>query len=477
MATPLRMPNRDGFVNRLLRTTDGRGRMAAGTFDIDELVDGQRFGRFNLGLLVWSFLAMFTDGFEISSLGLAAPHVIRDWHVTAAQLAPVLSASLFGIMIGGPLFGWLGDRHGRRVAIITGCLIFGLTTLAVVATSNLGQVMVLRFLTGIGMGGLMPNTVALNSESSPKRLRARLIILMFMGITTGSAAPGLVAAFVVPAHGWKSLFVLGGVVPLAVGIGLIFALPESVKYLALRGGRQAALVRTLRRMRPDRTIPDDAVFTLATNARPVAGAGMKPIFTGGLGPITLLLWLVFATALMANYFLNSWMPLLFEAKGLSSANAALVSTMYHIGATVGGLAMSFVLDRFGFLAIALMLALAAPAILSMGVAGVPPLLLALFVGLSGFCVLGAQFGANAAAGLIYPTAYRAKGAGLAFAVGRFGSVLGPLVGGALIALKLSLPAMLLVVSAPMLLGALAALLLAGLSRRRFGGLRLDDAAV
>lgn len=451
--------------------------MAARTFDVDELVDGQRFGRFNLSLLVWSFLAMFTDGFEISSLGLATPHIIREWHVGPAALAPVLSASLAGIMIGAPLFGWLGDRHGRRFAIISGCLIFGLTTLAVVATSSLGQIMVLRFLTGIGMGGLMPNTVALNSELSPRRLRARLIILMFMGITMGSASPGLVAAFVVPAHGWKSLFVLGGAVPLIVGAGLIFGLPESVKYLALRGDRQPALAATLRRMRRDLTIPDDAQFTLAASARPVAGAGLKPIFSGGLAPITLLLWLVFATALMANYFLNSWMPLLFEAKGLSSADAALVSTMYHLGATVGGLAMSFVLDRFGFLVIAAMLALAAPAILSMGVAGVPPTLLALFVGLSGFCVLGAQFGVNAAAGLIYPTAARARGAGLAFAVGRFGSVLGPLVGGALIAMKLALPAMLLVVAAPMLLGAAAALVLARLSRRRFGSLRLDDAAV
>jgi len=448
--------------------------MQAREIDVDTVVDGQKFGRFNLGLLVWSFLAMFTDGFEISSLGLAAPHIIREWHVPAAALGPTLSASLVGILVGAPLFGHLGDRYGRRFAIILGCLVFGVTTLAVVATSTTTQIMALRFLTGVGMGGLMPNTVALNSELSPRRLRARLIILMFMGITLGSAAPGFVAAFFVPTHGWKSLFVLGGLVPLAVGVALIFALPESVKYLALRGDRRSQLIATLRRMRPDLSIPDDAEFAVARSDRPAEKAGLRPIFSGGLLPITLLLWLCFATALMANYFLNSWMPLLFEAKGIDPADAALVATMYHIGATVGGLAMSFVLDRFGFLAIAAMLALAAPAIMTIGLPGVPTPLLAVFVGLSGFCVLGAQFGANAASGLIYPTAYRAKGAGLAFAVGRFGSVLGPLVGAAMLAMKLALPAMLVVVAAPMLVGAVAALTLAQISRRRFGGLRISE---
>lgn len=446
------------------------------TFDVDTLVDEQKFDRFNLGLLVWSFLAMFTDGFEISSLGLATPHIVRDWHVAPAALGPVASASLFGILLGAPLFGWLGDRYGRRFAIISGCLIFGLTTLAVVGTTSLGQIMVLRFLTGIGMGGLMPNTVALNSELSPRRLRARLIILMFMGITLGSASPGFVAAFVVPAYGWKSLFLLGGLVPLLVAVGLIFVLPESIKYLALRPRRRTALLATARRMRRDLNIPEDATFVMSSAAAPAPGAGIRPIFSGGLLPITLLLWLCFATALMANYFLNSWMPLLFEAKGIAPEEAALVSTAYHLGATLGGLGMSFVLDRFGFLIIALMLALAAPAIMAIGVTGVPPMVLAIFVGLAGFCVLGAQFGANAAAGLIYPTAYRAKGAGLAFAIGRFGSILGPLVGAALIAMKLALPAMLMVVAAPMLVGAAAALILARLTVRRFGSLKLDDAA-
>jgi AAHS family 4-hydroxybenzoate transporter-like MFS transporter len=443
--------------------------------NVDVLVDEQKFDRFNLSLLVWSFLAMFADGFEISSMGLAAPHIMREWGVAPGALGPVLTMSLVGILIGAPLFGYVGDRFGRRSAVILGCLVFGSTTLAVMAAENLTQVAVLRLLTGIGMGGLMPNAVSLNSELSPKRLRARLVILMFMGITLGSSGPGFASAWLVPEHGWKILFLLGGVVPLVIGAGLFFALPESVKFLATRRERRPELIRTLRRMRRDLVIPDDAVFVAPPPAP--GGFGIAPVFARGLAAITPLLWLCFATTMLANYFLNSWMPILFEAKGIRPEDAALAATMYHFGALAGGLAMSWLLDRFGFLAIAVLLALGAPAMLAIGIEGSSPLVLAGLSAFLGFCILGAQFGTNAAAGLIYPTASRSVGVGLAFGVGRFGSVLGPILGAALIGRDMPLFLLLLTISGPILIGALAALLLARLSHRRFGGWKLDETPV
>ena len=445
----------------------------APSYDVDALVDGQGFRAFNLSLLVWSFLAMFTDGFEISALGLAAPHIAREWGVAPGAMGPMMSASLIGILIGAPLFGYIGDRYGRRPAIILGCLSFGLTTLAVTLATSVAQITLLRLITGIGMGGLMPNAIALNSEMAPRRLRARLVILMFMGITLGGAVPGLVAAGLVPAHGWKMLFLVGGAVPLVVSVGLVLALPESVKYLALRPERRGALLRTLRRMRPDLALADDSRFA-APPAPAKASAPVRTIFTGGLAAITLLLWLSFATTLLANYFLNSWMPILFEAKGLSPESAALTTSMYHVGAVLGGLTMSFLLDRWGFLAVAAMLVLAAPAMLLVGTPGVSPGMLAFLVALAGFCVLGAQFGNNAAAGLIYPTPARSQGVGLAFAVGRVGSILGPMIGAVLIGWHLPLIALLGVMSATLVLGAAAALVLARLGRRRFGGWSLDE---
>jgi AAHS family 4-hydroxybenzoate transporter-like MFS transporter len=440
--------------------------------DVDTLVDGQQFRGFNLALLIWSFLATLSDGFELSALGFAVPHISEEWHVAPGDMGWMLSASLFGMFFGAPLFGAIGDRYGRRPAIVIGCLAFGITTLAIAGAHSIGQITVLRFIAGLGMGGLLPNTIALSSELSPRRLRARLVILMFMGITLGSSLPGLIAAWVVPAHGWQAIFVIGGVGATLIGILLAFALPESVKLLAMREGRREELLRTLRRMRPDVALGDDVTLTLVT-ARPHQ-ASARALFAGGLAPFTLLIWVCFATTLMANFFLANWLPQLFKQMGVSAEDAALTATMYHFGATLGGLAMSLILDRIGFLAIGSLLLVAVPAMVGIGAPGLSPVMLGLLVAFAGFCVLGAQFGSNAAAGLIYPTGCRSRGLGLAFGIGRVGSVLGPLLGAHLIGSSLPVTTMLAAMAAPVLLGALAALVLAVLSRRKIASWGLDE---
>ncbi|MGH8261443.1 MAG: MFS transporter, partial [Steroidobacteraceae bacterium] len=159
-------------------------------FAIDRLVDEQRIRWFNVSLLIWSFLAMFADGYDIGALSFAQPALQVLWHVPKAAFGPASSASLFGILLGAPVLGLIGDRYGRKPAIILGSAIYGLSSLAVIGTHDLNQVIALRFITGIGLGGIMPNTIALNSELAPKRLRATLITLMFVGITLGSSVPG-----------------------------------------------------------------------------------------------------------------------------------------------------------------------------------------------------------------------------------------------------------------------------------------------
>lgn len=444
------------------------------TIQIEKLVDEQRFGRFNLSLLFWSFLAMFADGFDIAALASAAPQLARSWQISPQEFGPALSASLFGVLFGAPLLGYLGDRHGRRTAIITGCVIYGLGTLITVWATDLTQVIVLRFITGIGVGGLMPNTIALTSELSPKHLRATLVVLMFTGITTGSGAPGSIQAYLVPEYGWRIMFWIGGLAPLAIAACLLFKLPESVKYLALQPRRRAELLATLRRMRPDLSIAEDAEFVIAP-APQVGGSGLREIYRGGLALITPLLWLCFATALMANFFLNSWLPLIFENNGLTPKEAGIATSLYHYGGTVGGILVSLVLGRYGFVVITLLFLLAGPAIAAIGLPDLSYLMMVSIVAIAGFCVLGAQFGNNAASGLIYPTAFRSRGVGWALGIGRFGSICGPLVGGALIGRNMPLPQLFLLAAIPMVVGVVAALLLARLSYLRLGGTHLDDA--
>jgi AAHS family 4-hydroxybenzoate transporter-like MFS transporter len=443
------------------------------TISIDDLVDEQKFGWFNINLLFWSFLAMFADGFDISALSFAAPELVREWHLDAASLGPAFSASLFGILFGAPLLGYFGDRYGRKTAIISGCLIYGICTLALVFTGNLHQVIVLRFITGIGIGGLMPNTIALNAELSPKRLRATLTVLMFTGITLGGACPSMVAAWLIPQFGWQVMFVVGGAVPLLTALCILYALPESVKYLAQFPEKHHKLLRVARLMRRDLVLDEDTVIALP----PVVhhgGTGIRDIFANGLALITPLLWVCFGMALMANYFLGSWMPILFESNGVAPDQAALASGFYHVGGTLGGILMSILLDRFGFVVIGILFLLACPAIAFVGHHEHSFMMLTLATTLSGISVLGAQFGNNASAGLIYPTSFRSKGVGWALAIARFGSILGPLLGGWLISMHMSMQNLFIIAAVPMLIGAIAALILTGLCYKRFGKLQLDD---
>ncbi len=441
--------------------------------NLEELVDGQKFGRFNLNLLVWSFLAKLADGFDLAGLASAAPELARTWHGAPKAFAPALSASLFGILFGAPLLGHAGDRFGRKTLIITGCVIFSLGTLATVSATNLDQIVALRVLTGMGIGGLMPNIIALNVEVAPKRLRATLVVLMFTGITAGAGIPGLIQALLIPHHGWQVMFWIGGIAPLIVAVCLLFALPESAKFLAFKPDRRAEFLTSVRRLRRDLAIPDNAQF-VGTPAAQENGLSMEAIFSGSFAWITPLLWVCFASALMANFFVNSWLPLIFEGSGLTAKQSGIATSLYHSGGTIGGLLVSLVLGRFGFTVIALLFLFAALAIAAIGLPGLSYIAMVSAVALAGFCTLGAQFGNNAASGLLYPTASRSGGIGWALGIGRFGSIAGPLVGGLLLGMSVLPRQFFILAAVPMVAGLIASVCVAKLCYQRLGGVHLDE---
>lgn len=448
----------------------------ATSYHVNDFVDGQRITGFNVKLLIWSFLTMFADGFDLNSLGFAAPELTRMWGVERSAMGPVLSANLLGIFFGAPLLGWLGDRHGRRPLIIFGTLLYGIMTLLMAYSTTMEQMMLLRFVAGIGIGGIMPNTISLNSELTPKRYRSALIVLMFMGITTGSTAVGLVATGFLAEHGWPIIFQVGGVLPLVVGLALVFTLPESLKLLAIRPGRRAELLATARRMRPDLAIADDAQFVNPAIVAESEGR-VTELFKGGLLWITPLLWTCFAIALMANFFLNNTLPLIYDNYGIDAQEAAITATMYHAGGILGGLLLSALLDRMGFSIVVIMFALALPAMMLLGMQSLGFTVLAGVSGIAGIAVLGAQFGNNAAAGLLYPTSIRGKGVGIALSVGRLGAILGPNVGALLLGMNLPMRTLFIVATLPVLIGLVASILLSWLCFRRFNSFQLDDIPV
>ena len=195
--------------------------------DVAELIDEQPLTAFSLAIVAFSFFIILWDGYDISAIAFSVPHIVRDWHITdRAVLGPVFSASLIGILFGSPLFGYAGDRIGRKIAIAGSCAVFGGFTLWAAWAHSLHQLFWLRALAGFGLGGLLPNLIALNGEYAPRRLRATLIIIMFCGITLGGALPALISVWLVPTHGWQIIFQIGGIVPLLTAVAVMLWLPE-----------------------------------------------------------------------------------------------------------------------------------------------------------------------------------------------------------------------------------------------------------
>jgi MFS transporter, AAHS family, 4-hydroxybenzoate transporter len=384
---------------------------------------------FHYGLMFWCVLLSLIDGYDIAAIAFAAPHLAREWHLAdRAALGPVFSASLIGILFGSALFGWIGDRYGRKVALISSNLLFGVFTLGAAWSTNLDQLFWLRLLAGLGIGGVIPNIVAINAESSPRRLRATVALIAVGFVPLGGAIPGLVAGTLVPTHGWQILFTLGGIVPILLGLIAIFTLPESIKFMALHESHRGKMESTIKAIDPSYVLPANAKFVIEDEQQ-FPGFNPAYLFRQGLWLITPLLWLLFALNLMGYFFLLSWTPTLMAVLKLPPSIGAMAGAMIQVGGTIGSLALARWFQRQQFLAIAIVFVIAVPVVASIGYAGLTSTTaLAIATFCAGFCVLGIQTGINVVGALVYPTSLRANGSGWELGIGRIGSIVGPLLG-------------------------------------------------
>jgi AAHS family 4-hydroxybenzoate transporter-like MFS transporter len=401
---------------------------------VSRLLDERGLSAFQIKLIAWSFFIVLIDGYDIAAIAFAAPSLAKEWALKPGALGPVFSASLIGILFGSAIFGWVGDRYGRKTALVGSNLLFGVFTLAAAYSSNLDQMFWLRLLAGLGIGGVIPNVVAINAESAPRKLRATLAIIAVGCVPLGGAIPGFVTAALVPQYGWQILFQIGGIVPIIIALVAMIGLPESIKYMALHESQRRKMESAIKAIRPDYQVPANAKFVIE-DEKQYPGFNPGYLFRDGLALITPLLWLLFALNLMGYFFLISWTPTLMTAVKLPPATAALAGAMLQVGGTVGALVLCWWLQRHRFLAIAIMFAIAVPVVGSIGFAGLTSkaaLLTATFF--AGFFVLGIQSGINVVGALIYPTSLRANGSGWELGIGRIGSIVGPIVGGLLIGL-------------------------------------------
>jgi MFS transporter, AAHS family, 4-hydroxybenzoate transporter len=398
--------------------------------DVANLIETQKPNWFRISIIVLACAIMAFEGYDMQVLAYAAPSIIKAWHVNKAIFGQVIGLGLFGYMLGATLLGHLGDRFGRKKLIITGCVAFGAFTFATGYATTLTALSALRFIAGVGLGISIPNTIALAVEYSSMLVRATAIGFMFIGYNIGGALGGPIAAKYVSTRGWPILFQVGGIAPLVLAAALIFLLPESIRFLALKHDQPDRVAAIVAKLAPHLTIAAGTQFILREESH--GGIPVKHLFTEGRAMVTSLLWLAFAMSLVGHYFLTSWLPTVLVGSGVSMARAVMAGAVFQIGGSCGNLIVTWFLDKRGIIAIAGAFAIATPLTVIIGFTGASDTLLMVTVFLAGACILGGQVGLNAVSGTVYPTYIRSTGTGWAFGVGRIGSIIGPVIGGYLI---------------------------------------------
>lgn len=413
--------------------------------DVSEAVDTARMGGLQITAFVLCAIVSMLDGFDTQSIAFVAPAIAESWGIAGNAFGPVFSAGLVGLMVGQVIFGLMSDRFGRRLVIITSTLLFGALTFATGLAQDWTSLLVLRFLAGIGLGGAIPNVMALTSEFAPKRYRATMIALVFAGFPLGAVLGGYLSIWIIPAYGWQGVFFAGGVAPIALGLLLAVMLPESPKFLATARDGQARLAKVMRRIAP--TAPEGAVFVIR---EPEIGAlPLFELFRNGRAAKTLTLWVIFFMSLLVIYFLLSWLPLLLKQRGLSLEGAISAAVALNLGGAVGGVILGRFVDRFDpFVVLASAYAIGAACVVAIGLTADQPGALAVVLIGAGFCSVGAQTALCAFTSSLYPTSMRSTGLGSALAIGRVGSVIGPVAGGALLAAGWSVESLFAAVAVP-----------------------------
>jgi MFS transporter, AAHS family, 4-hydroxybenzoate transporter len=438
------------------------------TIEISSLIDGRRLNGFNARIVLICWFIMFFEGYDLATLAVAGPALVKSWGVISmANMGYVFSAVLVATIFGTPLFGWIGDRFGRKNALVLACLGIGVFSLVTMFVTSLGQMFVVRLFTGLAIGGLAANTLALNAEFAPKRVRATLMIVMFTGITLGAAIPGAIGGAVIPAYGWQGLFFIGGVTPLLMAVVSLLFLPESIKFLVLRQKSAARIAEVLRGLNAELAVSSATRFIVADEK---ASKNLSPtlLFRDGLGGLTTLLWIINLFSVMSLYFLSFWLPTVM-AHTAFHADAPLFQTIFQVGGTVGGLAVARPVDKIGLQPVFYMFLIAIPFSCSIGFLTGSETVAMIDVALSGFFVLGLQFALNAAGALIYPTGLRSTGSAWSGTLGRLGSVAGPSVAGIMLSTGMSIETFYMTLIVPLGLGAIAAFFFARLYYRRFQG--------
>ena len=445
--------------------------MSTAPVSVGDLIDSSPIGSLQWRTVALCALVAIIDGFDTQAIAFVAPILTDQFDIADAAMGTVFSAALFGLMLGAFGFSALSDRVGRKPVIILSCAIMGSFALLTATATTANEFIAYRFLTGLGLGGAMPNINAITAEMVPVRRRAFLMTLMFIGFPLGAVFGGLASTQLIAAFGWQSVFVMGGLIPLLLCLVLALSLPESFRWLSASKPQDPRL--------------RDFVRTLAGSAEPAFPEpqstgrsqpgtaernSVAQLFVDGNTPKTLLLWVVFFSNLLLMYAVLTWLPTIMRNSGQSLDQAILSTVLFNLGGAIGGVLLALAVDRFGairMLTHAYLVTAILVAAIGATLGGGLGLTLSLIF-FAGMGVIGSQFGLNALTAGSYSTSARATGLGWALAVGRTGSIVGPIVIGVFL-LGIPLATLFYYATVPALVCVAALIALAWVVRRSSSG--------
>ena len=409
---------------------------AQNVIDVSTVIEKQKLSRFLVRLVLVSWIVTFFDGFDTNVIAFAAPYLAPRFHLNKMMMGNVFGATLFGAIFGAFLFGYLGDKLGRRRAIILATACFGVLTLGLALASGYHYLLVLRFLGGIALGGFLPLIWALNIEYSPKRYRSTLVTINMVGYSFGQIVGGPLAVWLIPKFGWTALFIFGGGLTLIATLVLLALLPESIRFLVSTGRRPDLIERTVRQIEPQRLIAVGTQFVLSDEG--AQGKKFRPsfLFAGELRWITPLLWLSYFCGSLVTFGMFMWMPMLLESLRFTHSDAALATSVTAFTAMLSGLVVMRFTDKHGAIALIGMPALATPLLVIFGFINASHAVLLTLLSLVTFFVLGGQNGMHSIAGIFYPSSFRSNGTGWASAIAKIGATSGPILGGFLLSSRM-----------------------------------------
>ena len=402
-----------------------------GVLNVTKLIDERPFGAGQIGVVVLCGLVALLDGLDLQAIGLAAPAIARQLHVEPRAFGAVFSAALLGLMLGAFTLGPLADRVGRKWILIVSTFIFGVFTIGTALVETFQQLLIMRVLVGLGLGGAMPSFISLGSEFIPSRLRALVVTLLWCGFPLGGFFGGFLASALIPIWGWPSIFYVGGVVPIVLAVVLVVALPESIGFLVANKKPNEQVRRIIARLFPD--IAVNAIDRFALGEERLPGLPVRHLFTGGRGIGTLLLWVPYFAAFLMLVTNSSWSPTLLAGVGMDVKQSGLVMAAYNGGSVLGTIAVGWAVAALGpYLVLSVTLALSAFAFGFVGTVAPDFTKVLLLEGLGGILLGAGSSGLIALAAVFYPISIRSSGVGWATGVGRFGSFVGPLIAATLV---------------------------------------------